>query len=76
MTETMTTSLRVLRRKQVEQRINIARATLYDWLNPRSPRYDASFPKPIRLGSGSVGWLESEIDAWIESRVQARGIAA
>lgn len=76
MAETMTTSLRVLRRKQVEQRINIARATLYDWLNPRSPRYDASFPKPIRLGSGSVGWLESEIDAWIESRVQARGIAA
>ncbi|PLI22181.1 hypothetical protein B6J44_27255 [Klebsiella pneumoniae] len=35
------------------------------WLNPKSPRYDATFPKQRRLGMQSVGWLESEIDQWL-----------
>ena len=26
------------------------------------------FPKPIKLGIRSVGWIESEIVAWVESR--------
>jgi len=29
------------------------------------------FPKPIFLGARAVGWLESEIDAWIAERVKA-----
>jgi prophage regulatory protein len=31
-----------------------------------------NFPKAIPLGERTVGWLESEIDSWIESRVRAR----
>ena len=30
------------------------------------------FPKPIKTGERSVGWLESEIAAWIDSRVTIR----
>lgn len=30
------------------------------------------FPRPIKLGEHSVGWIEEEVIAWIESRVQAR----
>ena len=30
------------------------------------------FPKRIKLGANRVGWLESEIDQWIEARVNAR----
>lgn len=30
---------------------------------------DGKFPKPVRLGSKTVGWLETEIDAWIEARL-------
>ena len=26
------------------------------------------FPKPVRLGPGSVGWYESEVDEWIATR--------
>lgn len=29
------------------------------------------FPKPIKLSSRSSGWLESEVDAWINGRVKA-----
>jgi predicted DNA-binding transcriptional regulator AlpA len=34
------------------------------------------FPKPIPLDdrstSGTIGWLDSELDEWIESRVKRR----
>jgi prophage regulatory protein len=30
------------------------------------------FPKPIKLGERGSGWLTSEIDAWLQSRVDAR----
>jgi prophage regulatory protein len=30
------------------------------------------FPRRVPLGAGRHGWLESEINAWIESRVRER----
>jgi predicted DNA-binding transcriptional regulator AlpA len=30
------------------------------------------FPKPIALGQQSVGFIESEIDAWISDRMRER----
>lgn len=29
------------------------------------------FPKPIPLTAGTVAWLESDINAWIEARIAA-----
>nr|WMC95374.1 AlpA family phage regulatory protein [Aminobacter aminovorans] len=26
------------------------------------------FPKPLQIGAARVAWLESDIDAWIESK--------
>jgi prophage regulatory protein len=57
--------LRILRRKQVEARIGLSRSTIYDGVTA------GTFPKPIRLGAQSVGWLESEIDAWLRERIAA-----
>jgi len=59
---------RMLRLKAVITKTGVARSTIYDWLNPKSPRYDDSFPKQRRLGQQSVGWLESEIDEWLLQR--------
>jgi len=62
----------VLRLRKVVERLGVSRSTIYDWMNPRSPRHDPEFPVPIRLSGGSahgaVGWLESEISCWIDSR--------
>lgn len=33
------------------------------------------FPRPVPLGPGRVAFLESEVRAWMEDRVQARGEA-
>jgi prophage regulatory protein len=30
------------------------------------------FPKQISLGERSVGWVKSEILAWVDSRIKAR----
>nr|WP_314508569.1 AlpA family transcriptional regulator [uncultured Pantoea sp.] len=58
-------SIKVLRITQLMRKTGVGRSTIYDWLNPKSPRYDADFPKQLHLGRRSVGWLESEIDEWL-----------
>lgn len=67
----ITSNVRILRLNSIVIKTGIARSIIYDWLNPKSPRYDSSFPKPRKLGKQSVGWLESEIDGWINERAQA-----
>lgn len=32
---------------------------------------EGTFPSPIKLGARSIGWLESDITKWIESRAAA-----
>lgn len=58
----------VLRRPDVEHMTGLSRSTLYSKIDPSSRYYDASFPKPIKLGKRAVGWREADITAWLESR--------
>ncbi|MDM3562515.1 AlpA family phage regulatory protein [Proteus vulgaris] len=67
-----TSNIRILRLPAVLQRIGIARSTLYDWINPESPRYDPNFPKQRKLGRQSVGWIESELNEWLLERVNSQ----
>lgn len=60
---------RILRIKQLIERIGLARSTIYERMDARSPRYDATFPKPIKLGASAIGWVEADITAWIELRI-------
>lgn len=65
--------IRILRRKQVEARTGLSRSTIYSKLkhNPKRPGdYDPTFPVPISIGAKAVGWIESEIDAWLTAQVE------
>ena len=62
---------KIVRRRQLETRLSLSRSTIYDKINPKSPRYDASFPKPIRLGGAAVGWLAHEVDDWLNRQIEA-----
>jgi prophage regulatory protein len=53
---------RVLRRREVEAKVGHGHSWLYDKVR------SGEFPEPVEIGKHSVGWLESEIDAWIASR--------
>jgi prophage regulatory protein len=61
----------ILRLRRLTQKIGISNASVYNKLNPKSKYHDPSFPKPIRLGVSSVGWLESSVDAWLDSCIAA-----
>jgi prophage regulatory protein len=66
---------KVLRIPGVEQKTGMSRATIYNKLSPKSKYFDPTFPKPIRLGdapTSAVGLIESELDEWIASRIEAR----
>ena len=62
----------ILRISRLKEKTGLSESTLYNKLNPRSKYFDQDFPKPIRLGSGSVGWIEAEVDTWIMSRAELR----
>jgi len=55
----------ILRVPALVKKLGIGRSTVYDWLDPKSDRYDPTFPLRLKLGVKAVGWLESEIDEWI-----------
>ena len=54
----------ILRRTQVQARTGISRSGIYQKMA------DGEFPKSISLGPRAVGWLESSIDDWIQSRIE------
>lgn len=58
--------LRILRRKDVEKKVKLCQATIYTKMN------NGSFPKSIKLGPKTVGWIESEIDDWILEKMKER----
>lgn len=59
----------IIRLKQVQTRTGLSRSAIYDRLDAKSPRYDPKFPKQISLGTGAVGWVESEIDTWLDAKI-------
>jgi prophage regulatory protein len=59
------TDISILRRRQVEKRVGLTRSPIYARIKA------GNFPKPISLGGGkAVGWIESEIDAWLNAQVE------
>ena len=54
---------RILRIWQVAERTGYCRGWIY-----RLER-EGDFPRRVRLGPNSVGWLEHEVDEWITARV-------
>ena len=57
--------IRIIRMADVQARTGLSRSTIYQWVS------DGSFPQPIRLGARAVGWIESEVDAWIREQIAA-----
>lgn len=61
-------AIRVLRLDATANKLGVSKSKLYEMMNPKSPRFEDTFPKKVRIGANSVGWLEHEIDNWVLSR--------
>lgn len=57
--------LRVIRWPDLHKKVGLSRVQIF-----RLER-DGKFPSRIQLGPNSVGWLESDVDAWIEGRARS-----
>lgn len=59
---------RVIRLPELVKFLSVSRSTIYSWTSSRSPQFDQSFPKKIRLGSRSVGWILADVHIWLKSK--------
>lgn len=55
----------ILRLAAVVVRTGLSRSTIYNRIGK------TTFPAPINLGERAVGWLESDIEKWIQGRIEA-----
>ncbi len=58
--------LRILRRPKVSERTGKSRSTIY------AEMAEGKFPRPVRIGPRAVGWVESEIDAYLAALIAER----
>jgi len=67
---------RILRMGEFQSVVGIkARSGVYDKLNPKSPRYEEKFPKPIKIGQRAIGFSEIETQEYLAARRAARDAA-
>jgi prophage regulatory protein len=59
------TALRLLRLPRVKDRVGLGRSSIYALVA------SGHFPRPISLGGRAMAWLESDINAWIQTKVDA-----
>jgi prophage regulatory protein len=63
MSAQLQTALTIIRRKQVETRVGLSRSTIYDRIKA------GTFPASVSLGGKAVGWVESEVNAWLNAQI-------
>jgi prophage regulatory protein len=61
----MVTATKILRLPEVRTRTAKSRSTIYKGIN------DGTFPAPIKIGPRAVGWIEAEIEGYIQSCIDA-----
>ncbi|MCS3769594.1 prophage regulatory protein [Aeromonas hydrophila] len=59
---------RVIRLPELVKYLSVSRSTIYSWTSPRSPQFDQSFPKKIRLGERSVGFILGDVQNWLKNK--------
>ncbi len=55
----MTTSLRIIRAKELSERLSVSRTTIWRWERL------GHLPKRRRIGPNVSGWFEHEIESWL-----------
>ena len=55
----------ILRLPAVKARTGLSRSTIYARIS------NGDFPTPVSLGVRAVGWVEAEINSWLEQQIDA-----
>lgn len=57
-------SERIIRLREVIEKTGLSKSSIYRL----AADTNSDFPAAVRLSQAAVGWRESEVDAWIQSR--------
>ncbi len=60
--------MKFLRLKEVMAITALSRSSIYKFMS------EERFPQTISLGDRAVAWLESEVEEWMEEKLQSRGL--
>ncbi len=66
----------IIRPAQIKQVVGIGRTLAYEKANPKSPYYDPTWPRPVKLSARAVGWKLAELQAWLDAQERAGKAAA
>ncbi|EGR1113399.1 AlpA family transcriptional regulator [Vibrio cholerae] len=58
--------MRFLKLKEVMEKTALSRSAIYRKMN------DGEFPQSVSLGERAIAWVESEVDEWMEKRLDRR----
>ena len=56
-------TLRVLRFPELHKKVGLCRSQIWRM------EQQGDFPKSIKLGANSRGWIEADVDAWLQSKM-------
>ena len=60
----------ILRLPAVKTSTGLSRSTIYLRVS------QGTFPKPVSLGARAVGWVEAEVQEWVQRQIEASRKAA
>ena len=55
---------KILKLPTVMEKTGCGRSTIYKKIS------EGDFPTPIKLGERSVGWVEAEVDEWLDRQIE------
>ncbi len=61
--------MRFLKLKEVMEKTALSRSAIYRKME------EGEFPEKVSLGDRAVAWVESEVDDWMEERLEGRTLA-
>lgn len=63
----------IVRPSDIKQAVGLSKSLAYAKLDPKSPKHDATFPRPVKLAGNAVGWRLDELQQWVAALPRSGG---
>ena len=63
----MSETIKLMTKKEVQETVKMSGSNIYRLMSLKQ------FPKPVKVGTGAVRWVESEVQSFLAQKMEARG---
>ena len=57
---------------QTAAMFGVSLSTVWNWNNPKHKQFRPDFPKPIKVSANATGWLQSELEDYLQKLAESR----